>query len=929
MSDDKTRRADVRPHGAGESLARRLERLYGTNPDPGIALSEGPGDQDDSRTGAILRRLANQDPEQARYRVMGEIARGGMGRILEVWDRDLRRKLAMKVMQGGDERQPRETPSGEESTALPRFLEEAQISGQLEHPGIVTVHELGIDRDGRIFFTMPLIRGKNLKRIFDLVARREEGWTRTRALGVLLKVCEAMAFAHEKGVIHRDLKPANVMVGRFGEVHVMDWGLARVLGRPDDRDPLARASASENVSLIRTERADERECDPATPHLTMEGDVMGTPSFMSPEQARGEIAQMDRRADVYALGAMLYHLLAGRAPYCEPGTRPDAATVWRRVKEGPPDPVHELVRDVPAELHSICEKAMARLPESRYADTMEMADDLRAYLENRVVSAHRTGPVVEFRKWVARNRALAASIGLALILILGGSLTAALVLASKNEEISVARDRAQRAASAAEALNAVLSARNKEISISREGAEQAAAEAKALSGFLVNELLIASTPEEAMGREITVREVLDRAAERVEDALADNEKVKAAVLHTLGHAYYQLGRPVESGKHTSRAYEARQRLLGDDHPDTLASQHHLGWTLFASGNIQEGEAMLRDNLERRRRVLGADSFDTLQAVDTVADLTCQLGRPAEAEPLYRENLEARRRLRGRGHATTLGTWHRLATCIKLQGRLEEAEAMMREVLEAKRLHLTENSPYTVDAVNDLASLLHDLGRFGEADDFYRQALTDARRVFGEDHPMYAVVLNNPATLLMDRASSEGRPELLDEAEEHLRASLELRRESYPEDHPAVSTALNNLAGLLHHRARDAEAEALLTRTLEIRREKLGTDHIETLGTLQCLAATQHALGRNDAAESSYRAVIETAIRTLPESHWRIGVFRDGYGDFLEKRGRFAEAEEEFVAALAILENTLGSSDHRTLAAAAALERVRAAADEEE
>src|SRR5262245_13840869 len=183
----------------------------------------------------LLGRLEAQSPRESRYRLEGEIGRGGMGAVLRVWDGALQRQLAMKVV-AKDGR-----PSGEERLppdprTLSRFLEEAQVTGQLDHPGIVPVHELGMDSEGRIYFTMKLVKGKTLKEVFEELADGQGGWTQARVLGVLLKVCEAMSYAHAKGVIHRDLKPANVMVGRFGEVFVMDWGLAKVLGREENRD---------------------------------------------------------------------------------------------------------------------------------------------------------------------------------------------------------------------------------------------------------------------------------------------------------------------------------------------------------------------------------------------------------------------------------------------------------------------------------------------------------------------------------------------------------------------------------------------------------------------------------------------------------------------------------------------------------------------
>ncbi|MBL8767553.1 MAG: SUMF1/EgtB/PvdO family nonheme iron enzyme, partial [Planctomycetes bacterium] len=328
-----------------------------------------------------------------------------------------------------------------------RFLEEAQVTGQLDHPGIVPVHELGIDARGRVFFTMKLVKGKTLEQVLDAVTRGADDWNVTRALSVVLRVCEAMEFAHEKGVIHRDLKPANIMVGRFGETYVMDWGLARVLGKKDTKD--IRPRRQDSVSIVHTSRRESTGATPNSPLLTMDGDLVGTPVYMPPEQAHGDLERIDSRSDVYAVGAILYHLLSGQMPYVEPGTNPAPYTILDRVKAGPPTALHTLVKNAPAELIAICDKAMERDPDRRYTSMLDLADDLRAYLERRVVKAYETGAIAEMKKWVHRNKGLAAAAAIALITLAAGaalfvrntSLKAANAeIASKNEQLARKQD---------------------------------------------------------------------------------------------------------------------------------------------------------------------------------------------------------------------------------------------------------------------------------------------------------------------------------------------------------------------------------------------------------------------------------------------------------------------------------------------------------
>jgi serine/threonine protein kinase/formylglycine-generating enzyme required for sulfatase activity len=403
--------ADLEGSLAGEAR-RPVSRVQ---PLPGSTAARRASAPDSDLSRALLARLIERGPGQPRYELRDELARGGQGRVVRVWDEELGRLLAMKVTH--DSHTAAEAKPHAART-LGRFLEEARLTGQLDHPGIVPVHELGIDGEGRIFFTMKLVKGRDLKEVFALVHGRREGWTETRALSVFLRVCEGMAYAHSKGVIHRDLKPANVMVGRFGEVFVMDWGLARVLDQPDTRDlRLAEPLLTTQVHSLRHGPASS-ELDASL--VTMDGDVVGTPAYMSPEQARGELERMGPHSDVYSAGAMLYHLLAGHPPYLPPGTRLNNYAIWSRVQEGPPAPLHTLAPQAPAELLAIAEKAMARDPAARYRDMSELGEDLRAFLEHRVVKAYETGALAELRKWVGRNRGPAVVIAAALLLALGG-----------------------------------------------------------------------------------------------------------------------------------------------------------------------------------------------------------------------------------------------------------------------------------------------------------------------------------------------------------------------------------------------------------------------------------------------------------------------------------------------------------------------------
>ncbi len=336
----------------------------GTGPAP---ASGGPG-------GAEAR--ADSAAEDAgRYRVLREIARGGMGAILEVEDRSLGRLVAMKVMLAVE---------GARQADVDRFVEEARITGSLEHPNIVPVHELGTQDSGRRYFTMKLVGGSSLS---SIVRRRCSGdgpaleeWPLRRLLGVFVQVCNAVSFAHSRGVLHRDLKPDNVMVGDFGEVLVMDWGLA---GRAGPGSPCPGAA---------------------------EGSILGTPAYMPPEQARGEAGKIDQRSDIFALGAMLFEILAGKPPYS------GATSLEILGKAAKAEvPAARIPKNAPRSLALICLKAMSPDRDSRYASVRDLAREIEAFLDHRVI------PSYSLKSWQKLAQTAAIMVTAVLVVLAMGS----------------------------------------------------------------------------------------------------------------------------------------------------------------------------------------------------------------------------------------------------------------------------------------------------------------------------------------------------------------------------------------------------------------------------------------------------------------------------------------------------------------------------
>ncbi len=329
---------------------------------------------------AHVSEVANEpDLGGTRYRLVRCIGRGGMGAVWLADDAVLGREVALKVSAG--------SPGGGLSERLQR---ESKVIAGLEHPGIVPVHDAGVLPDGRVYYVMKLVRGERL-----------DEWAKARDLRARLRlfqrICEAVAFAHARGVLHRDLKPQNVMVGEFGEALVMDWGLARYL-QEAGAEPRADGDAAAG-SGARSSPSAETEA----------GAVVGTPAFMAPEQARGE--PLGAAADVYGLGAILYALLTGRPP--RDGRDPEELV--RRARDEVPAPPRQIEPALPPSIAAVCEKAMAAVPAGRYASAQELGEDVGRFLDLEPVLARREPLVERVGRLVSRNQVVLTLIGVYLL----------------------------------------------------------------------------------------------------------------------------------------------------------------------------------------------------------------------------------------------------------------------------------------------------------------------------------------------------------------------------------------------------------------------------------------------------------------------------------------------------------------------------------
>ncbi len=400
---------------------------------PASSLAQAEVDAGVTLAGAIAAEMLpnpiNQETAGSRYIIDKEMARGGMGVVLRAIDRDIRREVAIKYLLNQTDAKDKV-----------RFVEEAQITGQLEHPNIVPIHELGVDSQKRLFFAMKMVKGHSLAQILDMLREKqadaETEYTLTRLLNILVNVCNAVAYAHSRGVVHRDLKPANLMIGDFGQVYVMDWGVGRVLTMPSAANPAPMAltametvqnSGALPIAKIATSSdssatdlniagldgtgkvATSREPDV---DLTQPGVVVGTPVYMPPEQAHGQVNAIDERSDIYSIGAILYEILTLHPPVKKEG---GYLAVLMRVSQGsilsPEIRTPDRARDgkIPTELAAIAMKALARDKNDRYQDVIALRLDIEHFLAGRSVSAKRDSIREKVMKLIRRNKAVSAA----------------------------------------------------------------------------------------------------------------------------------------------------------------------------------------------------------------------------------------------------------------------------------------------------------------------------------------------------------------------------------------------------------------------------------------------------------------------------------------------------------------------------------------
>jgi tRNA A-37 threonylcarbamoyl transferase component Bud32/tetratricopeptide (TPR) repeat protein len=714
--------------------------------------------------GPMLRPEDEPLPETiGPFRILRRLGEGGFGEVFEAeQERPVRRRVALKVLKAGMDTR----------AVLARFAAERQALALMDHPGIARVLDAGETGTGRPWFAMELVPGQQ---ITDWCERTSAGM-RTR-IELMIEVCRAVEHAHQKGVIHRDLKASNILVSDSDGrplPRVIDFGIAK-----------ATLPGPAEAASVHT-RPEE---------------FLGTPEYMSPEQAESGGMDVDTRTDVYSLGVVLYQLLTGRLPFASERLRGAGLDAVRRIlkDEEPPRPSDAVPtgRSLRGDLDWIVLRAMEKDRSRRYASPALLADDLGRHLREEPVLAGP--PTTGYRLWkLVRRRRGAVAAAAAVLLALAAGVAATAVQAIRATR---AEEEARRQAGAAIAVNEFLTG-----------------------------MLGAGNPEaNPGGHELTVREVIDRAAGELGDSTFANPVVEAGIRAALASTYLGLGRYRDALPQAERALALTERA-GGDAATMFERQLLLARAQGLAGDRESAEARLAALADR-----AADPIGRSQYLHVRGGNLGTMGRLPEADSMLTESaalLRARHRAGGSHRSALVSILTDLSELKGLRGMLPECESLAREALAVTRERHGDEHHDVAVALGHLGSVMRRQGRYPAAESLYRAAAAIDRRVVGAQHPFVAYTLSNLGLTL----SAQGRS---GEAAAVHRDALAIITASIPGEHPDLVTVRNNLATSIQEQGRLDEALEMQLATLAMARRVLGTSsvpigiYLNNIGSLYC------------------------------------------------------------------------------------------------
>jgi serine/threonine-protein kinase len=867
---------------------------------PGGAAKPAPG----------LGSLGDDLHGAARYTLHDEIGRGGGGSVVLGFDRKLGRRIAVK------------RPIAASGAA--RLEREALVMARLEHPAIVPVHDAGRAADGTPFYAMKLLSGPNLG---ERIARAGTFDARLGLLRIVSTVCDAIAYAHAQHVIHRDLKPSNVVVGEFGEIAVIDWGLAKLIGAGEP--PGGRVAFAGD--------------------LTGHGTVMGTPAYMAPEQAAGEV--VDPRADVYALGAMLYEVLTGVPPY----GHIDRADQLASLAAGPPPSIESREPRVPADLAAIVGKAIARAPGDRYPSAVELAADLHRYEAGRLVAAHRYSRWARAGRWLRRQRfavvttVAALALGMAVVLAAGAARSAVIACTGARERLAGIWDPPRRVRVAARLASSRLpyaraTADGVADRLDSYGDAWVAMHTEACRATRVD----ASQPEPVLALRMTCLErrrtelaALANQLERADDSVVEHAIQATAALAPVAECADTQGLAARADASQRPAivdapwqvriadvkalYDvgrwrdgvaAAARLVDDADAHAGIAVRAEAWGWLGRLRSELGDAKLTEPTLETALRLASEARDDVAAVHVVAALIHALnqilGRHDQA--LLAADL-------GEAFVSRAGDDVLRAELLIERGdvlgdlvRLEEARTAYTEAIALLARHVPGDDIELGRAIVRLASNRSDAGAFDEAQALDQRALAIFQHQLGAEHPKIAQILSDLGKL----ASRTGH---FVDALAYDRRALDIKERVFGARSTEVARTVNNIAIVMTKLARADEGADGFQRAYEIYRDQLGPDHELTISAMGNLAAARIVQGRFDDALELGQRVLAAKIKASGPDSATVAGAHEILGEALLDRGDAAGAEAHYRRAVTILGKALGVAHPRTLGAEAWLAEV--------
>ena len=835
--------------GADAQLRKGVEALLQAHDKAGGFMNEPVG----GLPSKTVRMPVTERPGDkiGHYKLLQQIGEGGCGVVYMAEQQEpIHRRVAFKVIKlGMDTRQ-----------VIARFEAERQALALMDHPNIARVLDAGATDTGRPYFVMELVRGIRITDYCDQNSLSTEA-----RLDLFIQVCHAIQHAHQKGIIHRDIKPSNILVTVNDGVpvpKVIDFGIAKATG-----------------GQLLTDKT----------LFTAFEQFIGTPAYMSPEQAEMTSLDVDTRADVYALGVLLYELLTGHAPFdpktllaagldemrriiretepMRPSTRlssldaSEQTTVARCRHSEPPKLVHQVRGDLDWIVMKCLEKDRTR----RYETANGLANDLSRHLRNEPVSAAAPGAVYRAAKFIRRHKAGLATTAALVLLLMGG-----LVVSTWQ----------------------AVRARKAEIK-----AETEANKSKQVARFL-SDMLEGVGPSVALGRDTKLlREILDKTAARAGTDLTNQPEVEAELRTTMGTVYRELGASDRAEQMYQIALRLWTAVRGTGSLEEAELQENLSQALCGQSRNIEAEALVRRALAQERKLLPPDHADIALSLNDLAVYLHQQGKFPEAEARQREALAMRQRLFQGDHPNVAESLDNLGSTLFAQDKLAEAEPYQRQALAMRRRLFGEVSPQVAFSLNSLGSLLYRACKLEEAQTMFEEALAVRWKLQGPAHPDIATSLNNVGGVLLLRGK-------YDEAETNLLRGLAMRKMFLGTNHMDVAESLNNLAVLYQRQGRLVEAEAAQTEQLELSRRVLGR-HPRTATSLNNLAIVQRGLGKLQQAEKTQREALDMQRSLFDKPTQDLAVSLSNLGRLLCLMGRFEEAEGTHREALSTYKAVFG------------------------